>query len=179
MTNPRIHITGASCTGVTTLGARLAAELGVPHVDTDDFFWHTTDPPYTTRRPRAERLALIAAARGVGSWVISGSLDGWGDPLVTEADLIVFLTAPEEVRLERLRAREASRFGARIGPGGDMEALHASFLIWAGQYDDSGFTGHSRLRHEAWLCEQAAPILRLDGREPLDSLSAAVLAVLA
>lgn len=170
MTGPRIHITGAACTGTTTLGAALAKALNVPHLDTDDFYWRRTELPYTDKRPAAERLALMRAALGEDGWVISGSLDGWGDALVAEADLIVFLTAPTAVRLARLKTRERRRFGARIEPGGDMEHIHASFLVWAAQYDDSGFTGRSRLRHETWLAEQDKPVLRLDALRPVEEL---------
>jgi adenylate kinase family enzyme len=176
VTHPRIHITGASCTGVTTLGELLAEALGVVHLDTDDFYWRPTDPPYTEKRPAAERLALMRAELGDDGWVISGSLDGWGDPLIENADLIVFLTAPTGVRLTRLRAREHERFGERIALGGDMEHLHASFLVWASQYDDTGFTGRSRLRHEVWMAEQDAPVLRLDATRPPEALLADVLA---
>jgi adenylate kinase family enzyme len=179
MKHPRIHITGAACSGATTLGLALGAALGIRHLDTDEFFWRPTDPPYTDRRPAAERLALMRAAMGTRGWVISGSLDGWGDPLLEGVDLIVFLTASTAVRLARLKAREKRRFGARIAPGGDMEHLHASFLVWAAQYDDTGFTGRSRLRHESWLAEQAAPVLRLGATRPVEELTAEVLARLA
>lgn len=179
MTGLRIHITGASCTGTTTLGGALAAALGLTHLDTDDFYWRPTDPPFTEKRPSAERLARMQGAVGTGGWVISGSMDGWGDPLLADADLIVFLTAPTEVRLARLKARESHRFGARIGPGGDMEGIHASFLVWASQYDDTGFAGRSRLRHEAWLKDQDVPVLRLDADNSVRTLASRVLARLA
>jgi adenylate kinase family enzyme len=175
---PRIHITGAACTGTTTLGQYLADALGVVHLDTDDYYWHPTDPPYTDKRPAAERLALMRAALGDHGWIISGSLDGWGDSLIENVDLVVFLTAPAALRLARLKARERHRFGNRIAPGGDMERLHASFLNWAAQYDDSGFTGRSRLRHETWLAERPSPVLRLDALRPPDELAEQVLRVL-
>ena len=174
----RVHITGAACSGVTTLGRRVAEALGVRHVDTDDSFWLPTDPPFTEKRPIRERIALIRAAQGSNGWVISGSLDGWGDPLVENADVVVFLDAPTTLRLARLKRRERERFGARIGPGGDMEAIHASFLIWASQYDDPGFIGRSRSRHEAWLSERETPVLRLSGTRAPEALTGAVLAAL-
>ena len=66
----------------------------------------------------------------------------------------------------------------RIEPGGDMHAIHTGFLDWASHYDDPGFTGRSRLRHEAWLADQTAPVLRLEGREPIDPLTNKVLQAL-
>lgn len=178
MKDPRIHITGAACTGTTTLGQYLADVLGVVHLDTDDYYWRPTDPPYTDKRPAAERLTLMRAALGDHGWIISGSLDGWGDSLIESVDLVVFLTAPTALRLARLKARERQRFGNRIAPGGDMERLHASFLSWAAQYDDRGFTGRSRLRHETWLAERPSPVLRLDAARPPEELAEQVLKAL-
>jgi adenylate kinase family enzyme len=45
-----VHILGASGSGATTLGAALAQRLGFTHLDSDDFFWIKTDPPYVTPR---------------------------------------------------------------------------------------------------------------------------------
>src|SRR5687768_2656108 len=79
---PRIHILGASGSGTTTLGAAVAGVLSVPHLDTDVFFWLPTDPPFTTRRPLPERLALLRERLSpAGGWVLSGSAVGWAKPI--------------------------------------------------------------------------------------------------
>lgn len=174
-TEPKIHFLGAACSGATSLGLRAAQAFGLPHVDTDDFFWQPTDPPYTRKRPVSDRLVRMRAAMGTGGWVVSGALDGWGDDLIRDVDLIVFLTAPTALRLARLKAREKRRFGDRIGPGGDMERLHASFLVWASQYDDAGFAGRSRMRHETWLESQPAPVLRLESTRSVEEMLEKVL----
>lgn len=114
----RIYITGASCSGVTTLGRTLAHRLAVQHLDVDDFYWMPSNPPFTTKRAPEERVRLIRQRQGDDGWVLTGSFDGWGDALIDEADLIVFVYAPTSVRLERLQAREKERFGDRIIPGG-------------------------------------------------------------
>jgi adenylate kinase family enzyme len=171
----RVHITGASGSGTTTLGRALASRWACLHVDTDDFFWLPSDPPYQAVRPRAARLTLLQAALGdQPRWTLSGSLTGWGDPLVARFDLVVFLTAPTEQRLARLVQRERKRFGAAVAPGGAMHDSHVEFLIWAGSYDDGGATQRSRLTHEAWLARLPCPVLRLDGRLPLNDLVDAV-----
>jgi shikimate kinase len=46
MKSCRIHIMGASGSGVTCLGRTLADALAIPHHDTDDYFWQPTVPPY-------------------------------------------------------------------------------------------------------------------------------------
>ena len=77
--------------------------------------------------------------------------------------------------MERLVAREKARFGERILPGGDMHEIHTAFREWASKYDDPEFSGRNRSRHELWLSEQDAPVLRLDGKRDVHYLSANVL----
>lgn len=172
----RIHITGASGTGTSTLGRALADVLGVRHLDTDDFFWQESDPPFTVKRPVEDRLRLLREAQGAGGWVLSGSLDGWGEPALAGCDLIVFLQVPTPIRLLRLRKREAARFGDRIAAGGDMARNHAEFLNWAAAYDDPYFQGRSQTRHRNWLAGRREGIVELDGRAPVSGNIALCLA---
>lgn len=174
----RVYITGASCAGVTTLGRTLACLLGIKYLDIDDFFWLPTDLPYTIIRPPEERINLIAQELTGARWILSGSLDHWGEVLLTEADMIVFVVTPTPVRMERLAAREKARYGDRILPGGDMYETHLSFRQWASQYDVNGFSGRNRARHEAWLLQQTIPVIRLDGTKACEDLAAQIIPAL-
>lgn len=172
----RIGITGASGCGVTTLGAALAARLGAVHIDTDDHFWVSTDPPYQVKRDIPERLERLAAEQArTGLWVVSGTMDGWAEPALRDAQLIVFLEVPTAIRLDRLRKREKARFGDSLLPGGAMHDTHREFIEWAAHYDDGTEPGRSRPRHEAWLAGLDKPVLRLDGTRPTEELVEAVL----
>ncbi|HEX8240017.1 MAG TPA: AAA family ATPase [Allosphingosinicella sp.] len=172
----RIGITGASGCGVTTLGAALAERLEAVHIDTDDHFWVETDPPYQVKREVPERLVRLAAEQSrTGRWVISGTLDAWAAPALSDAQLIVFLDVPTEVRLERLLRRERERFGDSLLPGGAMHETHREFIEWAAHYDDGTLPGRSRPRHERWLAGLSKPVLRLDGTRPVGALVSAVL----
>jgi adenylate kinase family enzyme len=161
----RIHILGASGSGTTSLAGTLATRYGHHHVDTDDFFWARTDPPYREQRTREERLTLLRQAlRASDSWVLSGSLCGWGDSLIPAFQLVVFLIVPTPVRLARLRAREIARYGRpAIAEGGEMHRAHVEFLGWAGSYDMGGVEMRSRALHEAWLAGLPGAVLRLEG----------------
>ena len=168
---PRIHILGASGSGATTLGGLLAAQLGCPHEDSDDYLWLKTDPPYTTLRPMAERLALlIPRLEGLAHWVFSGSSLNWAASLEPLYDLVVFLHLDPALRLARLRAREVARHGSRIQPGGDMADGSRDFLEWAASYDTAGPEQRSRTGHELWLAQRTCPVLRLDSSAPVDVL---------
>ncbi|MFD1746487.1 AAA family ATPase [Rhizobium helianthi] len=173
----RIHITGASGSGTTTLGKALHLALHIPHFDSDDFFWKPTNPPFQERREVAERIALLQQrAKPDESWILSGSALKWGEFLEPYYDLIVFLTLDPEMRMERIRQREAMRYGDRILPGGDMAETSAEFIAWAAAYDTAGPQQRSRALHEAWLSSQKTPILRLDSAAPVEELLTQVLA---
>jgi adenylate kinase family enzyme len=161
---PRIHIVGASGSGTTTLGRALAARLDCPHLDTDDYFWLPSDPPFQHVRPRAERQTLLGAALpGSAGWVLSGSLCGWGDVFIPRFELVIFLWVPPDVRLARLRARERDRHGSAVDPGGPLHARSEAFIAWAAGYDER-LEPPERCRrlHEQWLAALPCPVLRLE-----------------
>jgi adenylate kinase family enzyme len=159
----RLHLTGASGSGTTTLGRALASRWSVPHADADDYFWVPTATPYTVKRERPDRLRLMEELfLGRSAWVLSGSVITWGDPLVELFDAVVFLSVDNDVRLARLEERERTRYGAQIAPGAEREADHREFMEWASGYEYSTFDGRSRLQHEAWLARLPCPVLRLD-----------------
>jgi adenylate kinase family enzyme len=163
-----IHITGASGSGVTTLGRVLAAQTGAAQLDTDDFYWAPVEPKYSLKREIPERLRLLReafAAAGSQGWVLSGGLGEWADPLVPLFGLVVFLRTPTALRLQRLREREAREFGDAIRPGGVRHHEFEDFIAWAAEYDTGTREGRSLPLHEAWLAKLACPVLRLDGSD--------------
>ena len=104
------------------------------------------------------------------AWVLSGSVMGWGEPLLDHVDVLVFCSLPQDVRLERLRAREAVRYGDRIRPGGDLATAHEVFVTWAAGYELPDFEGRSRALHEQWLTRFAGPVIRVDTAAPVPAL---------
>jgi len=80
-----ILITGASGSGTSTLGAALAKELGIAHLDADDYYWLPTTPPFTAKRDRADgchRFSAMCGRSKARSWPVpswSGALS-WRTP---------------------------------------------------------------------------------------------------
>jgi adenylate kinase family enzyme len=176
MKSRHIHIMGASGSGVTTLGRALATALALPHHDTDDYFWTPTTPPYQTQRAVADRLRLMDEVfLPRADWVLSGSLTGWGDEIIAKLDMVIFVTTPRDIRLQRLRAREATHFGRdAVAPGGWRHDETESFVEWASHYEDGTREGRNLARHESWLAGLPCPILRVDGSRPTDELAAEI-----
>lgn len=176
----KIHILGAAGSGTTTLGQALSARLGYRHFDTDDYFWLPTKPPFVKRREEESRNAMLAQAlHNSVTWILSGSLCGWGDMFIPEFELVVFLWIPPDLRMARLAKREVERYGEKsIQYGGTMYAASQTFLTWAAGYDEGGLEMRSRARHEQWMAALPCKILRLEGELSVTERMEAVLRAL-
>lgn len=149
-----ILITGAAGSGTSTLAAAIADASRATFIETDDYFWLPSDPPYQHKREEAERAAaLLQDIRRQPNAVVAGSLIDWGQELEDVFNLIVFLYIPTELRLARLQLREERRFGKA-----DPE-----FLAWAAQYDAGTAEGRSLERHRLWLSRRKCRVLCLEG----------------
>jgi len=165
----QVLVTGASGSGTSTLGRAVATALEAAFVDADDLFWLSTDPPFKVKRDAAERAALLRGHLSSNpSLVVSGSIQGWGNELEDAFNLVVFLQAPAEVRVARLRQRELRIFGR----------VDEAFIAWAAQYDLGDMPGRSLARQLTWLESRTCPVLRLSGTENLEALLASVLAAI-
>ena len=161
--NHHIHIFGASGSGTTTLAGELARRIDGKHLDTDSYYWKDTDPPFVEARPVPDRIAMIFRdIEKVQSWVLSGSICSWGDPLLESFTLAVFLRLDPEVRMKRLREREKQRYGSRILPGEEMYQQHREFLAWAESYDSARAPTRSLDLHVSWMKQLSCPVLQLD-----------------
>ena len=141
----RIHVFGASGSGTTTLGSYLARELKILHLDSDVYYWKQTDPPYVEKNDPAHRIELMRRdSRHAESWVLSGSLCSWGDALLSEFTLAVFLYVEPGIRMARLLAREQS--GTESGLRQAATCTDSTGSSWPGPRA----TTMLRLRPEAW-----------------------------
>ena len=156
MSSLKVHLVGASGSGTPTLARALAPELGAIALDSDDYYWLPTQPPFTDRRDRALRHQLVMAdLEQHPRAILSGAIIGWGDDLEHAFDLVIFLSLPHDLRVSRLRARELARYGR----------INEPFIAWAAGYDDDPPTSptRNRRRQHEWLGERRCPVLRLEG----------------
>ena len=118
---------GPSCSGKTTTARRLAATLGVPHIELDALHH---DANWTEATPELLRArvgdALAAASDG---WVVDGTYYEKLGPLVLDrADTIVWLDVPFRTAIRRVVWRTLRR-GLRREElwNGNRESLRLAF----------------------------------------------------
>ena len=115
----KIHIFGASGSGTTSIAKSVCDAISYRHFDSDHYFWMPTGNPFTVERPQVERISLMEyELSNCDRWILSGSLTGWGDTLIPLFDLVVFVSVPKEIRIERIKKREYERYGDDVLPGG-------------------------------------------------------------
>lgn len=164
-----IHIYGASGSGTTTLAKYISDKLNYLFMDTDDYFWLPTNPPYSERRDTDERIKMMKNDIAMSDRiVISGSLVDWGDELIPLFSLAIRLVTETDIRIERLRERERRYFGSRIEIGGDMHQNHCKFIEWAASYDNGGLDMRSKAKHDEWQKLLKCRQIVLDGSNDLE-----------
>ena len=159
----KIHLLGPCGSGTSTVGRLIAKKYNYAWFDSDDFYWHKTNPPYTQKRTIDERINLInATLEQYDSWVLSGSMLKWGNHLRDAFDLVIYLYVDKDKRIKRLEKRERQNFGDRIDPGNDMGEIHKAFIEYSKRYEDGGMDIRSRLSENEWMKELKCKILRIE-----------------
>lgn len=110
-----ITVSGLHGTGKSTYAARIASALGLRHVSAGLLFRKVAKEKHLSleelgkialRDPSIDKMVdeKTIAEADKGDVVIDGQLSGW--MLKDQSDLRIYLTAPEQVRLERIARRD-------------------------------------------------------------------------
>lgn len=165
----KILIFGASGSGTTTLGRELEKQINFKHLDADDYYWKKTEIPFQEKTPLQERNKFLKTdIEKYENVVVSGSLVSWGKEWTIAFDLAVFIYLKNEVRMQRLKARELERYGNELLTDKKLQEKSKTFIEWASKYDDPSFDGRSLKIHNEWITNLNCPVLRLDGEEELE-----------
>jgi len=157
----KIHIFGSSGSGTTTLASNLCNKISFHHFDSDDYFWEKKYSIQTSLDDRLNRLQ--DDLNSTDSWILSGAVISWGNPLIPMFDLVVFLSIPDELRIDRLKKREFERYGDALLSGNEKHDSFNTFIDWASKYETGGLEVRSRVLHETWITELNCPVIRLEG----------------
>ena len=157
-----ILVMGGNGCGKTTLGKRVAALLGCPHIDMEDYAFEPSEIPYARPRPRQEVCALIVSQlRAHPRFVFSAVNGDMGEEINALYDFIVYIHAPLAVRMARMQKRSLERFGSRVLEGGDMYESEQAFVRFA--------AGRSLEKAERWASRMRCSVFHVDGTQPIET----------
>lgn len=127
----RIHVTGNTCAGKTTLGEHLATRLSVPHVDLDAINWQPDWVALVDTDPELFQQRINEATAGDG-WVVSGSYSGFSrrgfwDRLET----VIWLDMPLWLLVWRVLTRSWRRWRSKeLLWGYNEERFWPQLAVW-------------------------------------------------
>ena len=160
----KIIIFGASGSGTTTLAKAITKRLDWTHLDADEYYWESTQPPFQIKTPKEIRnKKLQADFNNSNKAIISGSLVSWGEYWHSAFNLGVFLIIPKKIRMERLLNREREIYGNELNTNKAIQAKSKAFLEWAEQYDDPTFEGRSIRKHQKWVKSLTCEVIKIEG----------------
>lgn len=158
-----ILLCGLNGAGKSTLGKALAEKLDFHYIDNEDLFFSKNAPTYLYAvqrdREEVERLLLEEIADHP-DFVFTSVKGDYGEAARARFQYAVWVDVPRELRLRRVRERSYQKFGDRMLPGGELyEQEEGFFRFVSGRAEDTV---------EQWLRFFPGPVLRVDGREPVE-----------
>ena len=110
-----IIVFGANGGGKTTLGRELARILNFKHMDIEDYYFEKSKIPYTVERSPEDCLNLMLVdIEKYHSFVITAVTGDFGDKIPQLYELAIYITAPVELRIKRVKQRAYEQHGERI-----------------------------------------------------------------
>lgn len=151
-----IIVFGANGSGKTTLGQELARRLNFKHMDIEAYHFEKSSIPYTVERSRETCIRLMLAdIEKHKLFVISAVTGDFGETIEQFYTLAAYITAPHDLRMERMKRRSYEQHGTRIQKGGDMYHQHQRFIDFAAT--------RSYVKIDQWAETLACPIIHIDG----------------
>jgi len=151
-----ICICGLNGSGKTTLARALAEALQFRHMDAEDYYFTESENSYSQARTQDEvRCMVLEDVVNYPCFVYSCVKGDMGEAINSRYNLIVYLKAPKEIRMERIRQRAAEKFGERILPGGDLYEQEETFFAFA--------AGRTPDPIENWIKTMPCRVICLDG----------------
>jgi adenylate kinase family enzyme len=158
-----IAIVGLNGSGKTTLGHALAEHLGYFRIDVEDYYFPTEGAFDTPRdRDEVERL-MLADIEKHGNFVLSSVCANFAS-IEKYYSLVIYLEAPKELRMYRIRQRSFDRFGERVLPGGDLYESEKNFFAFAAK--------RTPQKIEEWIAGLTCRVIRFDSQKSVSQLVA-------
>ena len=141
----RISVVGNSGSGKSTLARKLAATLGVPHVDLDGVFHQPRWEPL----PVDEFQRVVTTRAAEDGWVIDGNYSAVRSIVWARADTVVWLDPPRRTVMRRVAWRTVRRAVTRQELwNGNREPL-SNFLTWNPERSVISWAWHNHVKYRS------------------------------
>lgn len=159
---PKIIVCGGNGAGKSTLGRAIAQKFGWKFADIEDYYFagSNTEYDYEAARTKEEVTALLLEDMETHTDFVLAAVKGSYGEAASMFDCAVFITAPIEVRMKRVRERSYKRFGDRILPGGDMHEKEERFFDMVENRSEDDVT--------EWLSSLNIPVIKVDGTQAIE-----------
>ena len=163
-----IVIVGGNGSGKTTLGAALSRELNYKHMDIEDYYFEDAEIPYSKSRTRKEvSLLMEQDVMKYPKFIISAVNTDLGDKINSLYECVIYLKAPLEIRLNRVKQRAYNKYGERVLEGGDMYEQEQKFFDFVAM--------KTMEKTDEWTKHLSCPIIYADGTKTIDEAVALLL----
>ena len=127
----RIHVTGNSCSGKSTLAKQLAAALDVPRVELDALNWQPGWVSLADSEPEELERRMTVATDG-DAWVVSGSYMGFSRKVFwPRVETVVWLDLPRYRLIWRVLIRSWKRWRSKeLLWGTNYERFWPNLKVW-------------------------------------------------
>lgn len=158
-----IILCGLNGVGKSTLGRALAEKLNIRFIDNEDLYFPKTDDRYIYASPRTrdevEKL-LLREIQEHEDFVFASVKGDYGEEVCLAFDHAVLVSAPREIRLERVKNRSFQKFGDEMLPGGRLYEQEEKFFEFVRARDE--------MTVETWIQSMDCPVIRVDGTRPVE-----------
>lgn len=159
----KIIICGGNGAGKSTLGKNLAKELKYKFMDIEDYYFPKTDMDYcyTNARTRDEVGALLLRdMKRYNDFILASVKGDYGEKIMSMFTCAIFISAPKDIRIERVKNRSFLKFGNRMLPNGDLYEKEMRFFDMVARRSEQDV--------EDWLKLLHIPVIRVDGTKSID-----------
>lgn len=155
-----IIIFGANGSGKSTLAREVANILNYKHMDIEEYHFIESEVPYTKTRTQEECINLMLQDINIyKNFVLSAVTGDFSDEIESMYSLAVLLTAPLEIRIDRVNNRAFEQHGERLNEGGDMYKQHLEFVEFVRTRTPD--------RIAQWKTKLKCPVIAIDGTIPI------------
>lgn len=155
-----IIVFGANASGKSTIAKELANVLNYKHMDIEEYHFIESEVPYTKTRTREKCLRLMLKDISTyKNFVLSAVTGDFGEEIESKYSFAVLLSAPLEMRINRVKHRAFLKHGERVNKNGDMWKQHIEFLEFVKTQSSDRIT--------QWKRKLKCPVITIDTTKPI------------